>query len=456
MTEGKILIIDDEKDMVDNCTRILSFYGYECFPLYDSDLFEDFLKKTSPDIILTDIRMEGKDGFEILKRAKEINSDAIVILFTAYANIEDAVRAIKEGAFDYLPKPFSTDHLLTVIKKAMEFKRLKDENIRLHTCISELREREKIVGNSVKIRKVLDLAEKIAKTDSNVLLYGESGTGKELIARFIHKLSYRSKKPLIPVDCSTIPENLAESELFGHEKGAFTGAYQTKKGLIEMANGGTLFLDEISRLYLPIQAKFLRALQEKQIRRLGGRELIDVDIRVISATNLDLKELIKKGVFLEELYYRINVIEIEIPPLRERKEDIPLLVNHFIKIFSGKNQKNVLGVKPDCMEILERYDWPGNVRELMNTIERAVSLCDKELISCAELPEHIVNYKGTTFIPSSSLPYKEALKIAMEEFHKNYIKSLLGESNTLTEASKKAGIDRKTLYRLIKRFRIRE
>ncbi len=290
-----------------------------------------------------------------------------------------------------------------------------------------------------------------------MLLYGESGTGKELIAHFIHKLSPRKDKPLVPVDCTSIPESLAESELFGHEKGAFTGAYQSKKGLIEIANGGTIFFDEISRLSLPIQGKLLRALQEREIRRIGGRELIDVDIRVISATNIDLKEAIKKGLFIEELYYRINVIEIKIPPLRERKEDIPLLVDHFIKIFSKKNKKKVSGIRADCLEILEKYDWPGNVRELSNVVERAVILCEGEFITRFDLPESIVNYQNQISLSESfhGLSYKEALRKTLEEFHKIYIGSLLKENKTFCSASKIAGIDRKTLYRLIKRFDIK-
>ncbi|MCI0468616.1 MAG: sigma-54 dependent transcriptional regulator, partial [Nitrospirae bacterium] len=379
MHNARILIIDDDMGMLENYSRLLRKTGYECVPERSSLLALTRLEELAPDVILTDMKMPEKDGFDILKKAEEINPDIPVIMITAYADVPTAVEAVKKGAFDFLSKPFTSEQLIVAIERAVRQKNLVDENKRLKEELNAASVSE-IIGNSSAIKEVVDIIKRVAETDANILITGESGTGKELVAKAIHARSLRQSKPFIPIDCAALPENLLESELFGYEKGAFTGANTSKHGLFESANSGTIFLDEISELPLTMQAKLLRAIQERQVRRLGSNKLIPIDVRIISATNRDLKRTVSEKTFREDLYYRLNVITINVPPLRERAGDIPILALHFLVKFAASNRKNIKGISPNAMEMLEGYSWHGNIRQLQNVIERAVVLCDDEKI----------------------------------------------------------------------------
>jgi DNA-binding NtrC family response regulator len=368
----KILIVDDEEDMLENCTRILRRSGYEIFTAIDGKQALELIANQGPDLVLTDWKMPKKGGMEVLEAAKQIDSDIIVVMFTAYANYQMALESGKKGAFDYLPKPFTAAQLLSVIERGLEQRRLATENRNLRQQLKKRYRFDNIIGNSDAILKVLETVKKVAKTDASVLITGESGTGKELIARSLHANSQRKSNPFVPVDCASLPEELLESELFGHEKGAFTSAHIMKRGLFEIADGGTLFLDEVGDLPLPLQSKLLRALQEREFRRVGSTKFLNVDVRVISATNKDLQREIDQGGFREELYYRLNVVLIHLPPLRERNGDVPLLAKDFLQKVMQSSTKSITGGAPAAMELLERYSWPGNVRELHNVIERAM------------------------------------------------------------------------------------
>ncbi len=451
MDNEKILIIDDEEDMLESCSRILARKQYKC--ITSNDPFEAIriASVEHPTLVLTDLKMPKKDGMEVLKELKDIDPSIIVLVFTAYASVSSAVEAIREGAFDFISKPFSADQLLVSIERALDHRRLTEENRNLRTQIESTCGLDKIIGNSAAIKNVFEIVKKVAATDANILLYGESGTGKELTARSIHLNSKRRDKAFVPVDCITLAENILESELFGHEKGAFTGASMAKQGLFEVADKGTIFLDEIGKINLSVQAKLLRVVQERQLRKVGGSSLIDVDFRVISSTNIDLNKAIEEEKFIEDLFWRLNVITIEIPPLRERREDIDLLANHFIDEFSKKNGKNVKGISKEAMEILKKYDWPGNIRELQNVIERAMSLTDSNYIASLDLPDHVL--EGTdsgAYI--KNMPFKLAKRKWLDAFEKKYFADILKESNgNISRAAQKAGIDRKTIYRIFKR-----
>jgi DNA-binding NtrC family response regulator len=454
----KILIIDDEAEMLDNCRRILERTGYNCLLLQESKNFTRVLEEELPDLILTDLRMPQKDGMSVLKEAKAIDPDIVVILFTAYGTIKSALEACKLGAFDYIQKPFSAEQLRIAVNRGIKQKRLSDENKYLRSQLKEAYGFSRIIGKSASLQEVLKLVRKVSKTEANILIQGESGTGKELVARSIHAISDRSHRSFVPVDCASLPENLLESELFGHEKGAFTGAHVTRHGLFEYANGGTLFLDEIGELSITLQSKLLRTLQERQVRRVGGRRLIDVDVRIIAATNLNLENAIEEGRFREDLLYRINVITIPLPPLRERKDDVPLLANHYLRHFSKGSKNEVEGISKKAMELLERYSWPGNVRELQNVMERAVSLTDSKMVIPEDLPEQIRLVKNTdAFILPTNSNYKGAKKEWMNSFEKRYLSALLKRHNgNISKAAREAQINRKTIHRLLKRHRLIE
>ena len=388
MSARRVLILDDEPDMVENCTRILRRAGLKCLTATDPKEGLALVETERPDVLLTDVKMPGMDGLEVLRRARELDPTLPVIMITAFATIESAVEAIKEGAFDYLPKNFSVDQLTVTVERALKQRLLHEENRNLREQLQEAFGLENLVGRSPLMVQVFELIKKAARSEANILVMGESGTGKELVARAVHANSPRASHPFIPVDCASLPENLLESELFGHEKGAFTGAIRTKFGLMETADGGTLFLDEIAELPLGLQVKLLRALQERQIRRVGGTSVMDVDVRLVSATNRDLREAVAKGQFREELYYRVNVIEIRLPPLRDRLGDLKLLAHAFLKKYG---QGRFSGFDGDTLAVLEAYAWPGNVRELQNIIERACALADGERITTLDLPEHILS-----------------------------------------------------------------
>ena len=453
-----ILIIDDEIDMLENCSRILKNLGCECITASNGEEAIKIVREKLPDLIITDLKMPGKSGLELLKEIKGENPSSIVILFTAFATIESAVEAVKCGAFDYLQKPFTADQLKIAVERALTQKRLTEENKNLKEQLHEHFKFDNIIGQSQKIKDVLDMVRKVSKTDSNILILGESGTGKELIARCIHANSERVGMPFVPVDCASLPENLLESELFGHEKGSFTGAHISRQGMFETAKGGTLFLDEIGELTPNLQAKLLRVLQERQVRRVGGRKLIDIDIRVISATNKDLGQAIQKKEFREDLFFRLNVISITLPLLRERVDDIPLLCNFFIKNDPVADKKQIKEISDETIEKLKKYNWPGNIRELQNVIERAVSLSDGGIITVKDLPDNIV-VRGFSLAEKANLKvrttFKDAKKEWLSSFEKEYLVELLRRNNNnITKASEEAGIPRMTIYRMIKKYQI--
>lgn len=374
MVKDKILVADDEQSMREFLEIMLKKEGYkvtlasngeEVIHLIENDLF---------DLVLLDIRMPKLDGITALKRIKAITPETIVIMITAYASADTAIRAMKEGAYDYITKPFKVDEIKLIVKNALEKISLQKENLLLKQVVRDRYHFGNIIGQSSKMLALYDLLEKVAPTKTNILITGESGTGKELVAKAIHYNSPRKEKPFVTLNCGAIPETLIESELFGHVKGAFTDAIATKKGLFEVADEGTIFLDEISELPLLMQVKLLRVLQDKEFKRVGGTEDIRVDVRIISATNKDLELAVKEKRFREDLFYRLNVIQIKLPPLRERKEDIPLLVNHFLKKYSEELNKKITTITPEALQILLNYEYPGNVRELQNIIERAVAL----------------------------------------------------------------------------------
>ena len=417
---ARILIVDDEIKMARLLEITLKNEGYQVEKAYSSHEALKKIKSKSYDVVVTDLKMPGMDGIELLRIVKKNYPSTQVIMITAFGTIQSAVKAMKEGAFHYLTKPLNLEELKEVLKGALKVKKLEEENILLR---QEILGEGEIIGKSKAIKEVMELARKVAPEDTTVLLQGETGTGKELVARAIHKLSPRKNGPYVVVNCAAIPENLLESELFGHRKGAFTGALKDKKGRIEIADGGTLFLDEIGSLSLPLQAKLLRFLETKEIQPLGSEDTFRVDVRVIAATNQDLRKRVEEGNFREDLFYRLNVFPIYIPPLRERKEDIPLLANYFLQLYSKKMNKKIEKIDDGAMELLLKYSWPGNVRELENVIERAVVLADSPIVSKEFLP----------LLPACEEitgPYQERkkrlLKILKENILRNCSKNITG------------------------------
>ena len=468
MSAARILIVDDEPDMLENCSRILSRQGYACLTAENGLAALAILEREHPDLLLTDIKMPEMDGMALLQHAHAADPALPVIMITGFASIESAVAAVREGAFDYLPKSFSVDQLRVAVERALRHRGLEIENRNLRQQLQQTLGLENVVGRSPAMTQVFELVKKAARSEANILVLGESGTGKELIARAIHANSPRASGPFVPVDCASLPEQLLESELFGHEKGAFTGAVRTKTGLVEAAHRGTLFLDEIGDLPASLQVKLLRALQERQIRRVGGTGLVDVDVRVVSATNRNLAEAIAKGQFREELYYRINVIAIRLPPLRERAGDVRLLAHTFLKRYG---QARVTGLDEAAAEALDRYPWPGNVRELQNVIERACALADGPKVTVKDLPEHVLHAGAGPAAPGASAPGTGpagehgtgadlTLKAAKEQWLQvlevSYLRDLLARhAGNVSSAAKAAGIDRKTFHRLINKYDLR-
>lgn len=453
MGSEKILLIDDSPEILDNLSEYLTSEGYDITATSDGTSGISMIEKKFYDIILTDMKMPGADGMEVLKYVKEHSPDSICIILTGYGTIKNAVEAIKSGAFDYLTKPVKMDEIVITLNRALEYRNLKRENINLRNQLKRKYQFKNIIGESPSIQSVFETVEKVADTDSTVLILGESGTGKELIARALHYNSYRREGPFVPVNCAAIPSELLESELFGHEKGAFTNAIRTRIGRFELANGGTLFLDEIGDMNPNLQSKLLRVLQERQFERIGGVKPIKVDIRIISATHQDLKKAVLKKKFREDLYYRLNVIPIEIPPLRQRKSDIPLLAFHFIHHFSKSKRKKVTGITDEAMERLMEYDWPGNVRELENMIERLIILAGSEMIDLPDLPERVLppsskEIGGTMNIPQEGL----SLETALNELEKQLILQALNKSGWVkNKAAQLLHMNRTTLIEKIKR-----
>ncbi len=453
MANEKILLIDDSYEILENLSEYLISEGYEVTTASDGTSGISRIEKTFYDFVLTDLKMPGADGMEVLKYVREYSPESICIILTGYGTIRNAVEAIKNGAFDYLTKPVKLDEIDITLKRAIEYRDLKRENVNLRNQLKRKYQFKNIIGESPAMQEVFKTVEKVSDTDSTVLILGESGTGKELIARALHYNSYRREGPFVPVNCAAIPSELLESELFGHEKGAFTNAIRTRIGRFELAHGGTLFLDEIGDMNPNLQSKLLRVLQERQIERIGGVKPIKVDIRIISATHQDLKKAVLKKKFREDLYYRLNVIPIRIPPLRERKSDIPLLVHHFIHHFSKTKKKRVTGITEEALEQLMGYDWPGNVRELENMIERLVILANSETIDITDLPERVFptlskEGEGTVVLPDEGL----SLETALNEFEKQLILQALNKSGWVkNKAAQLLHVNRTTLIEKIKR-----
>lgn len=455
MTEqGTIHIIDDEPIIHEVLGDLLTSEGYT---VVHSPNGEEALEKHSSrsfELILLDLLMPGMDGIEVLKRLKKIDPHAVIIIITAYASVESAISAMKMGAFDYVQKPFKHNELLLTVERAIEHKKLQEENLRLKDELKRKFSFENIIGKSKKMQDVFELIRASAPTRSTILLQGESGTGKELAASAIHQNSDRKSLPFITVNSGSLPPDLLESLLFGHVKGAFTGAVSLKTGLFETAEKGTIFFDEISSLNQETQAKLLRVMQEKEFMMLGGTKTIKVDVRIIAATNSDLEELIRQQKFRQDLFYRLNVIKIELPPLRERKEDIPLLVRHFLNVYGKENKKKVESITEDVLEILVNYAWPGNIRELENMIERAVVLTKTKLITRENLPPFLVSAQEErgAFTPSSQ---ELNLKEHLQSFQKNAIISALKESKGIQKkAAGILGVKPTTLNEMIKRLKI--
>ncbi|MBC8553128.1 MAG: sigma-54-dependent Fis family transcriptional regulator [Candidatus Brocadiales bacterium] len=444
-----ILVTDDDESLRRVIEYNLDNKGYRLLLASNGEEALNIFKSEDVDVVVTDIKMEKMDGLELLEEIKRLNSNALVIMITAYGSIETAVKAMKLGAYDYITKPFDRDELQIMIAKALNFKNLLSENLRLRQELTDRFKFDNIIGASSKMKSVFDLVARVSKSDSTVLIQGESGTGKELIARAIHFNSSREKNPFITVNCSAIPQNLMESEMFGYVKGAFTGAARDKIGKFEAADGGTIFLDEIGDMDKDLQVKLLRVLQEKSIDKVGTVQNTHVDVRVITATNIPLEIAIKDGGFREDLFYRISVIPILLPALRERKDDIPLLVQHFMDKHGGKDCK----LLPEVSGILNRYDWPGNVRELENIIERAIVLRKKaDVIGSEDIPEHI---KTKQFYSPISLEIPDE-GIKLEEVEKGLIINALKKSGqNQTRAAVLLGITRNTLIYRLEKYNIK-
>jgi len=440
----KTLIVDDEVIIRESLRDWLSDVGHQVLTAENGLQALEIIEKEKPGIVFADLVMPGMDGIELLKRTKEISPDIDVVIITAYGSIPTAINAMREGAYDYIEKPFCPERAELLVDKLVEHQRLIEENISLHQKLEERYQFENIIAKSSKMRQVIEIIKVVAKSNATVLVAGESGTGKELIARAIHSQSYRKDKPFIAVSCAALPESLLESELFGHEKGAFTGAHAQRKGKFEAANRGTLFMDEIGEMSANIQVHLLRVLEEKEFARVGGNELIKVDVRVISATNKDMKQAIANSQFREDLYYRLNVVPIELPPLRERKEDIPLLAQHFLKKFAVENQKEIIDFSPEATDFLLKYKWPGNVRELENAIERAVILAKSPYIEATDLAQE--NLPMTHSVPPGG---------SLKEVERERILSVLNETGgNRSETARILGVSRATLYNKIKEYEL--
>jgi DNA-binding NtrC family response regulator len=432
----EILVVDDEAIIRDSLSDWLKDAGHDVLTAEDGAGALKIVERKKPGIAIVDLIMPGIDGIEFLKRARVICPAIQVVVMTAYASIPTAIAAMKEGAFDYIEKPFSPERIEMLVVKLEERRQLVEDNIQLSQKLKDQYRFEDIITKSSRMQKIIELIKVVAVSQATVLITGESGTGKELVARAIHSQSPRRDRPLIAVSCAALPESLLESELFGHEKGAFTGAHAQRKGKIEMAHRGTLFLDEIGEMSANIQVHLLRVLEEKEFTRVGGNELIKVDVRLVSATNRDLQAAIKSGQFREDLYYRLNVVTIDLPPLRERKEDIPLLAEHFLKRFAAENQKTVSVFSGEMLDFLVKYPWPGNVRELENTIERAVILAKGPEIQLGDLLQR-----------NSPLVGKVITGQSLQDVEREHILSVLNETGgNLAKAARILGISRATLY----------
>lgn len=452
MTKPRVLVVDDKDNIVKLLERILSG-EFAVVTAMDGTRALGAIASQAFDVVVSDIRMPGADGMAVLRETRRMQPDAEVILMTAYATVQDAVEAMKQGAYDYLQKPFEPDEALLVVQRAAERKRLRGQARELQARIDSAQPLESLVGNAPAMKKVVDLVARAARSDVTVLITGESGTGKEVVAHAIHRASTRAGRRFVPVNCGAMPETLFESELFGYAKGAFTGAIAERAGLFEEADGGTLLLDEIAELPLAMQVKLNRALQERTIRRVGGTDERAVDVRVIAATNQNLRTAVADGRFREDLFYRLNVFPIRAPALRERRADIPLLAAAFVQRHRREGQPD--GLTPDALTALLAYDWPGNVRELENAIQRALAVSDGPKLTAACLAEQVGGAVGRG--PRlESLTYRDVVEAARDRATRDYLVALMKDlSGNVTQAAERAGIERESMHRLLKKHGVR-
>lgn len=449
-----MLVIDDEPSMQEVLKKLLNDDGYEVAVASSGKEGLHKLEQSGYDLVICDVMMPDMNGLQTLEEIKRLAPEQMVIMITAYGSVEDAVSSIKSGAFDYITRPYKNEAVLNAVQRAVRQRSLIEENINLRNILKKYRF-ENMVGKNKKMQDMFKLTLQVAPSKSTVLIEGESGTGKELVATAIHQNSPRASKSFVVVNCGTVPADLLESNLFGHVKGAFTGAISSKKGLFEIADGGSIFFDEIGNINLETQAKLLRVIQEKKFMRLGGVDNIQVDVRIIAATNKKLKEIMERGEFREDLFYRLNVINIPLPPLRERKDDIPLLVSHFLQKYCEENKKKLCNITPEAMAYLESYHWPGNVRELQNIIERAVVLATTDIIGKELLPDYIINpavsLNFPVQFPSNSLSFKEMV----HEFERKLILNSLKMANGVQKkAAELLKINPTTFSEMLKRLNI--
>lgn len=462
MQETRILIADDDENIRKSLSELLTGDGYYVQTVEDGHAAIEAIVYDQWDLVLLDLKMPKMDGLEVLRRIKQSGSDVDVVVITGYSTVENAVAAMKSGAADYIMKPFTPDEIRIRMSNIINRRLITAENIYLRRELEERLEFENIIGKSSAMQEIFRLIEKVAPTDSTILIRGQSGTGKELIARAIHQHSLRRDRKFIAVDCGALPENLLESELFGHVKGSFTGAVVTKSGLLEVADGGTFFLDEVGDLSPGMQAKMLRVLQEKEFRQVGGVKNIKVDVRLVAATNQDLEAMIKKGMFREDLFYRINIVPISLPPLRERQEDIPLLANHFLKVYNERRNKRIKGFTPEALRMLVDFHWPGNVRELENIIDRMVIMSDCDVIDVEHVPIYIVGnrvcFKITAARTAGEL--KELKKRIRSEAVENVEKAFLTEALkrndwNISKAARDVGMQRQNFQAMMRKYDLR-
>ncbi|NOQ86398.1 MAG: response regulator [Deltaproteobacteria bacterium] len=456
MENKNILVVEDDNATRDTMIDLLSEAGYEVESARNGEEAIAMAREYTFDIVITDLKMPKGDGIQVLEQIKKIDNRTIVIICTGYGTVDTAVKAMKLGAYEYITKPIKIEEIKLVVQRALDYQRLKTENVLLQKQLKAKYKFKNLIGDSEVMQQSFQFIEKIAATNSTVMICGESGTGKELVARAIHYNSDRRNEPMVPVNCGAIPEDLLESELFGYEKGAFTGALKTRIGRFELANGGTVFLDEIGDMSPALQVKILRVLQEHEFERLGGVKSIKVDIRVIAATHRDLEKAVKQGTFREDLYYRLNVIPFILPPLRERGSDIPLLTNHFIGKFNIEKKQNINGISPEALKCLTRYHWPGNVRELENLIERLVILKGEGVIEQEDLPEKILGAEWSDAVPSMDIPDSGiSFNTAVSEFERELILRALKKTNWIkNRAAKLLQLKRTTLVEKIKKIQL--
>ena len=455
---GRILVVDDEKDMLALLRRIIT-EKTKHEVIVESDPFKavERMEEAPFNVVITDLKMPRMDGIALLDQARRIQPAAAVIVMTAYATIETAVEATRKGALDYITKPFRKERILLTIRRALDWQALRRENVALRESLAKQMAYPSIIGSSPTIKSILNQTKQVAKSMATILIQGESGTGKELVAKAIHAHSDRCEKPFVTVDCTAIPEQIIESELFGHEKGAFTGAWRDKRGLVDEANQGTLFLDEIGELNTGMQAKLLRLLQEGEYKPVGGLNTKHADVRFVAATNHDLKELVVQRHFREDLFYRLNVISLRLPTLRERRDDIPLLVRHFVEAYSRLNSKEIRAIEPKAMSMLMARHWRGNVRELENVIERGVILCQSDQIRLEDFMTDVEHTGSLPYFNETifSLPFKEAKEAVIRAFHRQYVQAILQQNRgNISKAAEQAGLQRQYLHRIIRHERL--